>query len=731
MYVCLCVCIEDYDRIISQLNNTVIDADDQHQCFLGVAVTLARDKNIQQAISDIHRMTHPFLNPQFLDEADAASSVTELLSRDFVRELGVTLPDDGEEEGEVAERGNTLALKDTVKKAMVSAEFDSETVDQLLSHLFEDSVDGTSFHCAAKYANSNARNAGFKSFIDLHRQVTTGDCFDDRLRLYAFQYSIDQLIELTKVNRHLLSDDPAHFYRSLLAQFCRAQGPQAARGGPTTTSTTDSFSRINTIAAKTRRNAVRLLTHQPKILTLNEWACQGSTFLHRIVSRKTISKVINAANKTELGLHQLEVFTCYLCPSTGSGPSLDEEDDIHAAFRPLSSNTNASLRHANLYRFVAHDGAAKVFEHIQEAHSKGFVGDKCYLTIPCRSCIQGHILKPSESSLRLAWVCCADCGLDHQTLCHADSDRLMALYSSLAPEFSNDLRATEIIKKYLFSRCFACGDFFDNYKELTNHQKACFASFACQSSGYGKPLTTAAFFSNNFLRIKEDEAAKSHALEQLAKLVEELRAETTPRAAALLSLRGDKTLSEFPSSSNKKGKGKNGSGGKTKNLKEGQKKSNSVLNHHLPAAAEKRGLSATTHPYPPPTKQHVEMTQNNDYASNDNDGISIIPIIRRVDTTSSSAVNNALPHHRRRHHDDDDDVDDKPLDAEERVWLEAEHAQWSALRQEPFEEAATTPGGSPVRRDATAISLEECSLWWDDDNNDDDDPDPPLKKKKQ
>ena len=711
IYIYIYTCTEDYDRIISQLNNTVIDAEDQHQCFLGVAVTLARDKNIQQAISDIHRMTHPFLNPQFLIEADAASSATELLSRDFIRELGVIPPD--EEEGQGAEGSNaTLALKDAVKKAMVSAEFNPETVDELLSHLFksDDGSDGPGviFH-ASRFANSNARNAGFKNFSDLRRRANTSDAFDARLRVYGFQYSIHELIELANLNRFLLSDDPAHFYRSLLAQFCRSRSKDP--------SSTDTCSRIDTIASKTRRNAARLLTRQPKTLTLNEWACQGSTILHRIVPRKTITKITTAANKTELDLHQLGVFTCYLCPSTGNGPSLDEADTIHDAFHPLCSNNNASLRHANVYRFVAHDGADKVFQHIQEAHSEGFVGNNCYLAIPCRSCIQSHILKPSESSLSSAWVCCADCGLDHQNLCHGRSDRLVALYNSLGPEFSNDLAATAIIKKYLFSKCFACGGLFDQYKDLTVHQNTCFASFACLSSGYGKPLSTAAFFTNNFLRVKEDEAATSHALGQLAKVVEELHAKTTPTAASLLSLRGKETLSLFPSPGGAltdSGRGKGKGGGKTK------PKGGRNLAFALTAKS-----SLITHSHQQLTKQHVEIereTRNNDNSGNNNDDI-VFPI-RRVD--ASSFTINASPLHYR-HHDDGDDVGDETLDAEERIWLEAGRAQRSAILQEPLE---ATTGGSSVGRD-TAISPEYSSCEDNDDDVDDNDDDPPLKKKKQ
>ena len=461
--------LELFNKISQQLSSIVLNPDDHHQCYQSIGVTLAKNPFIKSALTDIHNMTHSMLDPLFLDEADITASPHELLTDDFLLELGVTPPDE--------ELPNPDHLRTSVTNAMKAAQFPEESLQQMIQHLFDHST--KEFLLIAKKANDNARRFGFSSFSCL-RELATEESFDPKLRLYDVSFTTSDLIKIIEKSPLLLTDDPAQFFRNLLARFCKSPRSTNPPLHP----------RISEIQAKARRNAARLLTRQVKTVSLNEFAKQDLP-LHRLIPRRTLSLVLRTANKQELSLEQLAVYSCFLCPSM----ALDS-DTIHESLAK-----SPPLQHVNLRRLIAYDGAKQLLSHIFSEHL-GLPADDHPFCIPCKTCIQKYIADPTSTPLESAFVCCSRCALDHSLLLHTHESSLLALFSSLEADFRCNNHAKQILEQYLFCRCIACGSLFPSQQHLMTHERPCFASFTSLSSGFARPLTTDIFFTNSFSKRK-------------------------------------------------------------------------------------------------------------------------------------------------------------------------------------------------------------------------------------
>ena len=493
-------------------------------------------------------MSHPLLRPLFLNEAEITASTEELLAQDFVTELGVTQdnPDN-----------NSDDLKLSVKNAMTAADFSPDEIKELLDYLF-DSANKELFSPFSIKANDNARRFGFSSITSL-QAAATEETFNRKLRCYEFSLSASTLAGLLRASPLLLTDEPAHYYRSLLAKFCRRSSRPSLHP------------RIEQIVAKSRQNAVKLLTRQPESCSLNRLAHQEIT-LHRYSPRRKVSLILNTKDKQPLHLDQLSVFNCFLCPATveeGTSPA-----NIHESLAAFARD-DPTIPHINYKRLLPYDGAKAVLHHVHDQHLQICKeDDACSLVIPCKTCIQQHMIKPDQNPLDAAFVCCAKCGLDHSLILHSASDRLLALYSSLEADFRYNTAAKLHLEHFLFTRCFICGGLFKTKEEMELHQLNCISSFSCLSSGFGRPLASEIFYTNSFIKAKEDEQCLSHASNQLAKLVQALQISMpspedhlTQRAAcALSSLAASTSSPQNPAMVDRK-KGKAGKRGDSKSSK--------------------------------------------------------------------------------------------------------------------------------------------------------------------
>ena len=503
-----------------------------------MASVLARNPFIREAISNIHKMSHPLLAPLFLNEQEITASPEELLAHDFVKELGISEDD----------HPDPNSLKTSVKSAMIAAHFTERDTEELVHALFESQPSFTSMK-----ANDNARRFGFASFHSLRTAVTADDSFKTKQRVYDFKLSALSLSQLTTTSPLLLTDEPAHFYRSLLARFCKSSRRGASSSSPL-------HPRIQEIVVKARRNAIQLMTRHPESCSINELAHQDLT-LHRFVPRARVSMVLKHANKEELTINQLACFTCFLCPATVRDYP---PTPIHDS---LSQSPDPALPYVNYRRLMPHDGTRALFDHVQSQHLGPNIEEPCQFAIPCKACIQSHFLNPESSPLESAFVCCVQCGLDHSILLHSDSNRLLALYSSLASDFQCNFSAKRLLEHYLFTSCFACGCLFKTKEQMEAHQDICICQFISLSSGYGRTLTSEIFFTNSYIRAKEDEQSRLHATEQLSSLVQALTASAgvsdplTQRASDTLS---SSSLHSSSEAERRSTKGKAGKSGRSK-----------------------------------------------------------------------------------------------------------------------------------------------------------------------
>ena len=496
-------------------------------------------------------MSHPLLRPMFLNEAEITASTEELLAHDFLTELGVTQDN---------HNNSSDDLKLSVKNAMTAADFSADEIKELLDYLF-DSADKGVFSPFSTKANDNARRFGFTNITSL-QAIATDEAFNPKLRCYEFSLSASTLAGLLKISPLLLTDEPAHYYRSLLGKFCKKSSSRPSL-----------HPRIEQIVLKSRQNAIKLLTSQPESCSLNQLAHQEIT-LHRYLPRKKVSLVLNTKDKQQLHLDQLSVFNCFLCPAT----TVEQNDSpayVHESLAAFARE-DSTIPHINYKRLFPYDGAKAVLHHVHDQHLQIVREDKdaCSLVIPCKTCIQQHMINPDQNPLDVAFVCCAKCGLDHSLILHSSSsDRLLALYSSLEADFRYNTAAKKHLEHFLFTRCFICGDLFKTKGEMELHQLNCIASFSCLSSGFGRPLASEIFYTNSFIKAKEDGQRLSHALNQLTKLVETLHISMpspkhplTQRAASALSSLASTSSPQNPAMVDRK-KGKAGKRGNSKSSK--------------------------------------------------------------------------------------------------------------------------------------------------------------------
>ena len=579
-------------------------------------------------------MSHPLLRPLFLDEAEVTASGEELLTHDFLSELGISEDD----------HPDISSLRTSVKKAMIAAQFTEKDTEDLVHAVFE------SGSFSSMKANDNARRFGFTSFESL-ASATSDDCFLTKQRVYDFKLSALSLSQLSTTSPLLLTDEPAHFYRSLLARFCKS----SRRG---TSSSSPLHPRIHEIVVKARRNAIQLMTRHPESCSINELAHQGVT-LHRFVPRKTVSFVLNNAKKAKLTIEQLACFTCFLCPATVKDSSLTSI--IHDT---LGKSPDPGLPYVNYKRLIPHDGTKALLDHIQSEHLGPNIDEPCQLAIPCKTCIQSHFLNPESSPLESAFVCCARCGLDHSILLHSDSNRLLALYSSLVSDFECNFSAKKLLEQYLFTSCFACGCLFKTREQMEAHLDTCICQFVSLSSGYGRTLTSEIFFTNSYIRAKEDEQSRFHATEQLGRLVKALT--SSAGVSDPLTQRASATLSSSSSLSHPSGiaetstsKGKAVKGAHSKNPRDPSASSSSAQRHNANAKAanyvnakgDKDDIQQTP-PHPSSSRSSLNQPNGKDTS------------ILTPRSNDRSSINNNI---------------ENSDDAEEDVWMEAERSRRIAL----------------------------------------------------
>ena len=146
----------DYDKIVEHFQHFVIQKEDHHQDFSGIAYALSRNKFIQEASFHLHAMSLPFTNPLFLDEAECAASSNELLTNDFLNEIGILKEDS---------LHNSDELSSSIQKALKNAKFSEEQIEKLICHLFKkkqptEEEDGF-FLLNGTRANDNCRRFGF------------------------------------------------------------------------------------------------------------------------------------------------------------------------------------------------------------------------------------------------------------------------------------------------------------------------------------------------------------------------------------------------------------------------------------------------------------------------------------------------------------------------------------------------------------------------------------------
>ena len=606
----------------------MLDENDHHQCYLGIGLALSRNPFIKEAISNIHRMSHPLLRPQFLNEAEISATPVELLSRDFLSELGVDR--DNIPSGANSEKH----LKTSVKKALTAANFPQDETDEIMTYLFNSSPDN--FSPFSITGNDNARRIGFASLSSFKAGLTVNN-FDERLKHYIFDITAPNLAGLAKLNPLILTDEPAFFYRNLLARFCKTS---RARGGASSTPADPPLlhPRIEEIANKTRRNAVRLLTHQPKTCSLNSLAGQELT-LHRYIRRKMAGLIVKTGDKRVLGQDQLSVYNCFLCPATVKEPIISPTE-IHESLADFA-RVDPSVPYINYKRLFPYDSAKEILLHVHSDHLGTIDEGECSLIIPCKTCIQLHMVDPDKNPLESAFVCCAKCGLDHFRILHSNSNKLLALYSSLEADFRHNSSAKELLERHLLTECFACGALFKTDTLMKNHQLECISSFSSLSSGYGRSLASEIFFTNGYIKRKEDERLFSHAIDRLTQLVQILQSRNSSRTTDTLPEESASALLASivsPPSIQQRDKGKGG--------KRGTSKSTKKITGRLPP-----GLDSSD--------EEVELLVEIDSTTNDNDGI----LRREAETPATSVIeNNNL--------EEDDDV-----------WIEAEHNRRIALLQ--------------------------------------------------
>ena len=583
-------------------------------------------------------MSHPLLTPQFLDETEITASAQELLAEDFVGELGLTLDDPN---------NTSESLKESVQNAMAMANFSPDVTQELIQYLFE-SPD-THFAPFSSKANDNARRFGFSSIKSL-KAAATEKAFNPKLRCYEFELSVSTLVGLARSTPLILTDQAAHYYRSLLAKFCRTTTRRVSSVHP----------RVEQIAGKTRRNAIQLLTCQPQSCSLNKLAKEEIT-LRRFTPRKKVSLVLNTMNKQQLRLDQLAVFNCFLCPAT-AGESITPAN-VHESLAGFARE-DSTIPHINYKRLFPYDGAKAVFHHIHDQHTTSIGGDdSCSLVIPCKACVQEHIANPVQTPLDSAFVCCAECGLDHSLILHSTTNRLLGLYSSLEADFRRNTAAKHHLEHFLLTQCFICGALFKTKELMQSHQLVCMASFSCLSSGFGRPLASEIFFTTSFIKGKEDEECLSHALEQLTGLVRELRGSipdpknplTQRAASALSSLIAPANPQQNPTMIDGKGKGK-GKGGKRGSSKSSKTAVTSALG--MPPGLE----------------------DDDDDDDDDDDGNDVQP------ASPSCLLTNPRTIHPPRNNDGTDNTSNQrdylEEEEEERIWIEAARLETSLEQQE-------------------------------------------------
>ena len=552
----------------------MINSEDEHQEFGSIAFVLAKNQLFRKALENLNKMSHPLMNPLFLDEAECSTPVNELLANDFLSELNVP--------NEIIENTspqNSNDLRVSIHKAMSDAHFEEEVIDRLTNYLFKNDNSTTDagdiFFLAAKNANENARKYGFPSYSTFCSLVSE-DKFNHKRRIYDINFSTDTLIKNIEVNPLMLCDTPANSYVKLLKKYC--QSPN----------TPGNHKRLIEISIKTRKNIAQMFTHQPHTLSLNDFA-HNDLPLNRLVTRQKVSLIRNAENKRELPLSKIDIYTCFLCPATTDVMTNSEthEDLLKTP----------SLKKVNINRLVAHEGSSVFFNHVLKEHLTLLSHTKCYKVIPCRECLQKYILDPTDETLiENAFVCCSDCGTDHFLIKHKNNDTLIMLYLSLEEEFRFHKLAKEILQKYLFTKCIACGTLFQTQDKLHEHEENCFSSFVSLSSGYGRPLSHDLFFTTEFLSTQECQLNKEHAIVQISQIVKSLTipaptlAKSAKNAKARLLVpfspptQSQSTLthpkqSTVKNKTNLKNKSRNK--GETKNKKTNIQNLDNVYSHHV------------------------------------------------------------------------------------------------------------------------------------------------------
>ena len=151
--------------------------------------------------------------------------------------------------------------------------------------------------------------------------------------------------------------------------------------------------------------------------------------------------------------------------------------------------------------------------------------DTCLQCLPCRQCLQSYLSSDNyNTKLQHSFLCCLSCSTDHaiNTPIHQSSP-LISLFISLKNEFKSNQRVLKLIDSLFLVECFVCARLCDNYEALVDHSRKCFASVMSQSLMYGIPYTSDTFFLSNYLRQKEEEDRKTHALQQVCIFIKNVK----------------------------------------------------------------------------------------------------------------------------------------------------------------------------------------------------------------
>ena len=361
------IIIDEYDRIVNNLNLLTLDNNDYHNDYSPLWAALTSNTHLRSVIRDIHQMMDPFSSttPILLNRTSVLDTASESLQRQFLEEISDNIPSVDTNPSHPTRIIWRSKTKNAVNKSCLPEAAKSEINKALHSDHDTDQSNEQDFILVSSPLNNYARQNGHSNYNQLVKIFklnleNEGERRGRMKKSFTCQLSPPDLAEIATWQPQILLAESTSCYKKLLLQFLKsgseffdsdstsvltANSPSTSAStfasASASASASSAFSaRAISIFKNCLSVASALLQNQAPTLSLNKLASINQMQI-RFPPRRVVDKALRVRDLSNL--EQPVTFTCYWCDPFA------KRDDAMTLHESLSS-FKKELGDVNVYR---------------------------------------------------------------------------------------------------------------------------------------------------------------------------------------------------------------------------------------------------------------------------------------------------------------------------------------------------------------------------------------------